>query len=72
MNERSRCEYCKGNTKIDDYGNCKACGAPKPFYDNKPRHYDPLNQYGTINWRVGTDDTKWPVQATVCLSTSAW
>ena len=28
--ERSVCEYCKGNTKMDDYGQCRACGAPKP------------------------------------------
>lgn len=25
---RSICEYCGGNTKINDYGNCVACGAP--------------------------------------------
>ena len=29
--ERSVCEYCKGNTKMDDYGQCRACGAPKPI-----------------------------------------
>ena len=28
--ERSVCEYCAGNTKMDDYGQCRACGAPKP------------------------------------------
>jgi len=64
MSKRSGCEYCKGNTKIDDYGNCKACGAPKPFYDEKT---------ATPLAGCGPGDI-WPMQnAVVSMSTcSPW
>lgn len=30
--DRTFCEYCHGYTKMDDRGNCVACGAPKHSY----------------------------------------
>ena len=29
MEERRYCLYCHGETYSDDYGNCRACGAPR-------------------------------------------
>ena len=58
---RSVCEYCSGNTRMDDYGQCRACGAPKPTIPQM----DMTWKYGGVATMASSDPA--PV---VCMSTS--
>ncbi len=62
MTERSKCEYCGGNTVMDDYGNCRACGAPKPIREL------PQVRQEKYHWDFGLPSTDMPM--TVCTSTA--
>lgn len=52
-NERSVCEYCKANTIMDDYGCCRACGAPKP--DKTLPQMQPNAPYYAMQYCVSSD-----------------
>ena len=48
--ERSMCEYCHGNTFMDSYGNCRACGAQKKL---PASYYQPTYVRNIPDWKSG-------------------